>query len=47
MYKIPKNYKLTKFRAVLGGEMKGKMKPFEQLRYTLQGGYYLRNKMET
>lgn len=31
MYKIPQNYKLTKFRDVLGGEMKGKMKPFEQL----------------
>lgn len=43
MHKIPPNYKLTKFRAVLGGEMKGKMKTFEQ--YKVQ--YYQRNKMET
>lgn len=29
------------------GKMKGKMKPFEQLRCAVQGANYLRNKMET
>lgn len=43
MHKMPLNYKLTKFRAVLGGEMKGRMKPFEQYKVR----YYQRNKMET
>lgn len=47
MYKIPQNCKLTKFRAVQGSDMKGKMKAFEQLRCAVQGGHYLRNKMET
>lgn len=32
MDKISKNYELIKFRAVLGGEMKGKMRPFEKRR---------------
>lgn len=38
MDKIPKNYKLIKFRAVLGGEMKGKMRPFEKRRRAVRGG---------